>query len=64
MKYFISALLVSALSLPAFAQSEAVKMPTSPLSIVTADKTISLTVEVADEQHELATGYMFREGVE
>ena len=39
-------------------------MPTSPLSIVTADKTISLTVEVADEQHELATGYMFREGVE
>lgn len=63
MKHLISLFLIAGCPVTAFAQTAAVEMPKSDLVIVTADKEISLIVEVADEPEELATGYMFREEV-
>lgn len=63
MKHFITSLVFVAFPLAAFAQTEAVLMPKSALTIVSSDKEIPLIVEVADDPEELATGYMFREGV-
>ncbi len=63
MKYIVASLFVASLSLTATAQTKAVSMPKSDLKVVTAEKEISLTIELADDPEELATGYMFREGV-
>lgn len=48
----------------AFAQTEAVYMPTSDLVIETKEAEFKIVAEVADEPHEIATGVMFRDGIE
>tara|TARA_Y100000052_G_scaffold27518_1_gene35935 strand:- start:522 stop:1028 length:507 start_codon:yes stop_codon:yes gene_type:complete len=63
MKY---SLLISAIAMSgaAFAQTEAVYMPTSDLIIETSEAEFQITAEVADDPNEIATGVMFRDGIE
>ncbi len=63
MKYTILALAFLGITLPASAQTEAQSLPTSPAIIDIGDTEINLTVELADDPAELATGLMFRQGV-
>ena len=63
MKYlFLTAFCASSL-LVASAQTEAIYMPETPLTIMTEDAEHSITVEVADDPEETATGLMFRDGI-
>lgn len=64
MKNIISSLLVFGLAFgSAYAQTEAQSLPESDLTIASGDETLSLTIELADEPEELATGLMFRDGI-
>ncbi|MAI89366.1 DUF192 domain-containing protein [Ponticaulis sp.] len=63
MKNILLASALFALIPAAQAQSEALYMPESSITIETAGGDISLTVEVADDPEETATGLMFREGI-
>ena len=63
MKYVASMLSILLLSGAAFAQTEAIYMPESPLVIETEGGEVSLTVEVADDVEETSTGLMFRDGI-
>ena len=63
MKYlFLTAFCASSL-LVASAQTEAIYMPETPLTIMTEDAEHSITVEVVDDPEETATGLMFRDGI-
>ena len=61
-KYF-TALFACLVGLSATAQTEAIYMPTAPLTIVTQAGEITIMAEVADDPEETATGLMFREGI-
>lgn len=63
MKYILASFALVLAPLPALAQTEAQDLPKTPLTIETSSGEIAITVEVADEPEELATGLMFRDGV-
>ena len=63
MKYVLPLLLSSGLVFGAFAQDQAQSLPESELVIVTDDAETTITVELADDPDELATGLMYRDGI-
>lgn len=63
MKYAIASIAALMLPFGAYAQTEAQSLETSPLTILTNSGETNITVELADEPEELATGLMHRTGV-
>lgn len=61
-KILLLAAFVLSLS-PAMAQTQAIAMPETPLTILTRNGDVSFTVEVADDPEETSTGLMFRDGL-
>ena len=60
---FFTALFACLIGLSATAQTEAIQMPTAPLTIVTQAEEVTILAEIADDPDETATGLMFREGI-
>lgn len=64
MKYVVSILSAILLSGAAVAQTEAIFMEETPLTIITDNGPVSITAELANDPEETATGLMFRDGID
>ena len=64
MKYAVPLFSVAFLAASAFAQTEAIYMEETPLTIVTEAGPVSITAELANDVEETATGLMFRDGID